>query len=249
MNFDYNIIIYIIFGILPSLAWLFYYLNKDLNPEPKRVIISLFIWGAIITLPVFLIQVGLATLLKNLELDPIITSIFYWFIVISFTEEIFKYLVVRFNMISSYHLDEPVDVMIYMIVVALGFAALENILYLFFPAGQMTFDQIIGRTVFITFMRFIGATFLHTLCSAIIGYSMAVSFFNIEKGKFTVAIGILMAVLLHGIFNFSIMQLDGNLKLIIPVAIILILAYIIFSAFGKLKTKKGVCKIPETNLN
>ena len=249
MELDYKIIIYIFFGILPSLTWLFYYLRKDINPEPKRVIIRLFIWGAIITLPVFLVQVGLATLLKNLELSPIITSLFYWFIVIALTEEIFKYLVVRIKMIGSHHLDEPVDIMIYMVVVALGFAALENILYLFFPAGQMSFDQIMGRTIFITLMRFIGATFLHTLCSAVIGYSMALSFFHIEKKRLTVATGILMATLLHGIFNFSIMQLDGYLKIVVPVAVILALAYTIFSAFEKLKTKKGICKIPKLNPN
>jgi len=240
---DYTIILYIFFGILPSLTWLFYYLSKDLHPEPKRMILKIFLWGALITVPVFFTQIGLAYLLGKINLSPIATSIIYWFLVISFTEEIFKYLVVRLKVISSPHLDEPLDIMLYMVVAALGFAALENILYLFAPVGQMSFDQLMNRTLIIALVRFIGATFLHTLCSAVIGYSLAISFCEENKKYIIIAVGIITATLLHGVYDFSIMTLDGYVKILVPVITILTLAFLVFSGFAKLKKMKGICKI------
>ena len=42
MEFDFRIILYVIFGVLPSLAWLSYYLRKDVHPEPKRMVLAIF---------------------------------------------------------------------------------------------------------------------------------------------------------------------------------------------------------------
>jgi RsiW-degrading membrane proteinase PrsW (M82 family) len=239
---DYIIFIYIIFGILPSLTWLSYYLRKDVHPEPKKTILRIFLWGALITLPVFFVQLGLASLLSKINASDLITSLIYWFVVISFSEEIFKYLVIKIKIMNSPDLDEPVDVMIYMVIAALGFAALENILYLFSPVGDMSFNQLMDRTLIITFIRFIGATFLHTLCSAVVGYSLAISFCKIKTKYASISAGLFMAVLLHGLYDFSIMKLDGYLKLVVPVAIIVTLAFLVFSGFEKLKKMKSVCE-------
>jgi RsiW-degrading membrane proteinase PrsW (M82 family) len=240
---DYTIIIYIIFGVLPSLTWLAYYLTKDLHPEPKRMILKIFLWGAVITLPVFFVQLGLAKLLTMFDISPLAYQLIYWFLVIALSEEFFKYLVVRMKVVDSPHLDEPLDVMLYMVVAALGFAAVENVLYLFAPVGQMSFNQLISRTLIVDLIRFVGATFLHTLCSAVIGYSLAISFCEVKTKRWSVAAGIIMAVLLHGLYDFSIMTLDGYLKLVVPVVIILTLAFLVFWGFEKLKKMKSICKI------
>ena len=243
MQFDYTIIIYIVFGILPSLTWLSYYLTKDMHPEPKKMILKIFLWGILITVPVFFVQLGLAFLLARANINPTISSIIYWFLIIALSEEFFKYLVIRMKIINSPDLDEPLDVMLYMVVAALGFAALENILYLFSPSTQGTFTAIIDKTLLITFIRFIGATFLHTLCSAVVGYSLAISFCKEKKEYLTVAGGIFMAMLLHGAYDFSIMALTGYLQIVIPAIIILMLAFLVFSGFNHLRTMKGVCEI------
>ena len=240
---DYTIILYIIFGILPSLTWLLYYLRKDLHPEPKRMILKIFLWGALITLPVFFVQIGLRFLLDQININPLVYELIYWFLIIALSEEFFKYLVIRMKVINSPELDEPLDIMLYMVVAALGFAALENVLYLFAPMGQMSFNQLIGRTLFVDFVRFIGATFLHTLCSAIVGYSLAISFCEVKIKYIYPTAGILMATLLHGLYDFSIMTLGGYIKFAIPVVIILTLAFLVLSGFKKLKKMKSICKI------
>src|SRR3989344_2968232 len=153
----YKIILYMLFGILPSLIWLFYYLKKDLHPEPKRMILKIFLWGAIITVPVYFLQIGLSELLAQLQVfpflaqHPIIIEILRWFLVIAFTEELLKYAVVNMNVMRSYVLDEPVDIMLYMVVAALGFAAVENVLYLFSPLNS---THILQTTITLSFIRF-----------------------------------------------------------------------------------------------
>lgn len=261
---DYKIIIYIIFGILPSLVWLSFYLRKDAHPEPKKMIMTVFFWGALITLPVFFIQIGLKELLDIATLKlglsgldnilllslpylnslSLIAVLIYWFFIISFSEEIFKYLVIKLKVMNSPNLDEPLDIMLYMVVAALGFAALENILYLFAPISQiLSFNELVNRTMIVALIRFIGATFLHTLCSAIIGYALAISFCEVKRKYLSVASGMFMAVLLHGLYDFSIMTLEGFMRFAIPVIIIITLAFLVFSGFERLKKMRSICKI------
>ncbi|MDO8530315.1 MAG: PrsW family glutamic-type intramembrane protease, partial [bacterium] len=182
----YYLLLYFAFGVLPSIIWLFYYLSKDLHPEPKRMILEVFLLGMLSTIPVFFLQLGLSFMLKAfyfLYLPPFLAEIIKWFVVIAFTEELFKYLVVRLTLFKSKELDEPLDIMLYMVVAALGFAALENILYLFSPIENIvSFSAIVKTTITISFIRFIGATFLHTLCSALVGYFLALSSVRGHKG-------------------------------------------------------------------
>ena len=240
---DFSIILYTIFGVLPSLVWLSYYLREDVHPEPKRMIIKIFLWGALMTIPVFFVQIGFTNLLDRANINSAARDLIYWFLIIAFSEEFFKYLVIRLKVINSPHLDEPLDIMLYMVVAALGFAAVENVLYLFAPAGPMSLSQLIDRTLIVDFMRFIGATFLHTLCSAVVGYSLAISFCNVKYKKITVIAGISVAILLHGLYDFSIMTSNEYTRLAVPVIIILTLAFLVFSGFEKLKKMKSVCNI------
>ena len=57
------------------------------------------------------------------------------------------------------------------------------------------------------------------------------------------ALGITTAVALHGLYDFSIMTLDGYIKFAIPVVVILTLAFLVFSGFERLKKMKSICKI------
>src|SRR3989344_2187217 len=246
-----HLTIYILFGILPSLVWLFYYLKKDLHPEPKREILKLFFYGAIITIPVFLVQMGLSSILEQIKVSgildgfPIIADILKWFIVIALTEEFLKYFVVRQVILKESTLDEPLDVMLYMVVVALGFAAVENILYLFSPVSHSYFDlnKVLGLTMIISFIRFIGATFLHTLCSALIGYFLALASIRPQKKRLLVATGIILASLLHGFYDFSIITLAGPMNFIVPSLIIIGLVAFMVYDFNEIKKIKGICKL------
>jgi RsiW-degrading membrane proteinase PrsW (M82 family) len=240
---DFRFILYIVFGILPSLTWLAYYLRKDKHPESNSMVLKIFLWGALVTLPVFFVQIGLSTLLKNMSLPDVYESLIYWFIVISFTEEYFKYLVVKGKVLNHHEFDEPLDTMLYMVIVALGFAALENILYLFSPTDGLSFNDVLNRTLIVSFIRFIGATFLHTLCSATIGYFLALSFRDTKNRLRLFLLGIIMATFLHGLYDFSIMTMSGALKVVVPLSILIALAFFVIMGFEKLKKVKSICKV------
>lgn len=247
MNFYIEICLYIFFGLLPSLIWLFYYLRKDVHPESNLMILKIFFWGAFATIPVFFLQMGLENTLEKIYMNPVLYSVIYWFVVIAFSEEFFKYLVIKLKVINNPELDEPMDLMIYMVISALGFTAVENILYIFTPTGQFSFQELIGRTLQLSFVRFIGATFLHTLCSAVIGYALSVAICKAKNRSLYIAIGLFMATALHGLYDLSIITLEGNLAIIVPVLILMTLAIVTSLGFEDLKGLKGICKISNIN--
>jgi hypothetical protein len=114
--------------------------------------------------------------------------------------------------------------------------------------------------VFISFLRFIGAVFLHTLCSGSFGYFLSLSFFETKRKTQLFIAGLLIAILAHGFFNFSITKIEKSLKIeneLIRIAdrktfvffsvflgIILIgLAIFVSFGFNKLKKMKSICLI------
>lgn len=130
---------------------------------------------------------------------------FFEISVFSTIEEILKFLAVYWFISKREEFDEPLDAMIYMITVALGFAAVENVASL----GQNNNYLISGASgiaqLELLAFRFFGATVLHSVASGILGYHWAV---GIERGRFVggfVAIGIFIAILLHAVFNYLIL--------------------------------------------
>ncbi len=123
---------------------------------------------------------------------------------------------------KSRFFDEPVDAMIYMVASALGFAAVENILVNFSGTitGDISLEIIIGTMI----LRFVGATLLHSLSSAAVGYYWA---------KRKIIIGLMGATKLHALFNYFI--IISNKALIFPTLFLIIIAMFIFWDFEKIK--------------
>lgn len=239
-----RVLMFIFFGTLASITWLFQFLKLDKLPEPIKMVVKVFFFGVAITIPVFLVEFLLSKAIPLIGLPFFWSSIIYWFLAIALVEEYFKYWAVKHGVLKDKEFDEPVDTMIYMITVALGFAALENILYLFPPAEKVfMFNELLARTATISFFRFVGATFLHALCSGLVGYFLALAICRPKIKIVFVTIGLVIAAFLHGLYNFSIIEIEGPLKLLIPVAILISLTIFITIAFIKLKKMKSVCKI------
>lgn len=182
-------------GIFPALAWLWFWLKEDSrNPEPRRLIALAFIAGMMTVVIVVPMQKFVAGYLTTQ------TAIFAaW----STIEEFAKYAVAWITVLHRRENDEPVDAVIYLVAVALGFAGLENALFLLSPLA--------GETVIETFMtgnlRFVGATLLHVFSSAIVGVALAYSFYRSRLVKeWYAAVGVILASLLHIAFNFLILN-------------------------------------------
>lgn len=231
------------FGLVPSIIWLLFFLKKDAHPEPKPMILKLFVFGMASAVIAALIEIALfntvlSPIYESFNINAVVFFLIYHFLAIAFVEEGLKYMVVRQSIINDPEFDEPVDAMFYMIIVALGFAALENILVLL-PIGEFFFDA-----VSVSALRFIGATFLHALASATIGFFLALSFCDGKRRRWLVLVGILIATALHGVYNISIIKADENFYYIL-IPIILLSSLAIFVSFGirKLKRLASTCKV------
>lgn len=247
-------ILYLPFGLLPSIIWLFFYLKKDAHPESNKMIIKIFLYGMAAALMAAVVEIIIAMIITFPS--PFIMFIFYHLIMIALVEEVAKFLIVRQKVIKDKEFDEPLDAMLYMVITALGFAALENLLYLsplllpsWFPAEA---KLSLREAALVTGFRFIGATFLHALASGLVGYFLAYSICFRKKRRLLITTGIIIASVLHGLFNISIIILgvgaqSKNMTIIVMATgfLIIILSFLaVFVSFGfnKLKKIKSICQ-------
>lgn len=192
-------------GVLPALAWLWFWRREDsAHPEPRRLIALAFLAGMASVAVVIPLEKMVAPFLSGLGVaGTILTGQTLVFTAWSFIEEIVKYLAARVTVLRRREDDEPIDPVIYMVTVALGFAAAENTLFLLSPLAGGTIVQ-----TFITGnLRFTGATLLHVLSSAAIGVAIALAFYKSKRTKRRYAfVGVILACLLHSAFNFFILN-------------------------------------------
>ncbi len=220
-----------LFGFLPSIIWLFFYLRKDAHPESNRMILKIFFLGMLAAFFAIFLEKGFQLITSR----PFLVIFFGGALI----EEYLKYLVVKLGVFKNSEMDEPTDLLLYMIISALGFAALENILVL------TNYHPILTPVKALKLMgwRFVSATFLHALCSGTLGYFLALSFFHIRQRKRFFLAGLGIVTTLHGLYNWSIMKIEGPEKFILPFFVLIILAWLVSFWFKKLKRLKSVCEI------
>ncbi len=206
-------------AILPSFAWLIFFLREDVHPEPKKLILYALSLGALSTVPALLLQIGIQEVLNVLIVNlPIV-------ILLAFSEELFKFLAVWLGIRRNPSFDEPVDAMVYMIAAALGFAMVENLFIIGSVLDNISLASL-SSTLNVLILRFVGATLLHVVSSAFLGFYWA---------KRRVGLGLVVATLVHSIFNYLILVFPDNSLLYAGIFIIFV-SFFVFQDFEKLKT-------------
>jgi RsiW-degrading membrane proteinase PrsW (M82 family) len=185
-------------GMLPAFIWMRFWLSEENRPEPKGLIALTFIGGMIaVIIAVPLQKIGAHLFPSDMD------TILVWAII----EEVLKFLVVFFIAMPSMHIDEPVDWPIYCVMAALGFAALENIFFLFKP--ESLGDSAV--MLMTSNLRFLGSTLLHSTASSFIGLMIGLVYYQSKFIKIvSFFIGLILAITLHGLFNFFIIQDNGE---------------------------------------
>ncbi|HEU0081103.1 MAG TPA: PrsW family glutamic-type intramembrane protease [Candidatus Paceibacterota bacterium] len=186
-------------GILPALFWLWFWIQEDkLHPEPRKRILLTF-WAGMAAVPlVYPLErwavghfgMGTATLVA-------------W----AFIEESAKLVMAWFFALRTRDYDEPIDAPEYLITVALGFAALENTIFILGPLldGHGLDGLATGN------MRFIGASLLHVVSSAVLGYCIGREFKQSPVAQdLWRFLGLGIAVALHAVFNAFILYDNGS---------------------------------------
>lgn len=174
-------------SIMPGLFFIYWYYSKDIyKKEPWIVIWKSFFWGVATVLPAGLLEASIELPGKDTFVGMLIEN----FLVIAFTEELCKYLAIRFYSYRNIHFDEMMDGIVYGVAVSSGFATFENIFYV------MEHGFAVGM------VRAVLSVPSHILEGAIIGYWLAKSKFQNVSFIYTSLVSLSIVVLGHGFFDF-----------------------------------------------
>lgn len=186
-------------GLLPSFIWLYFLLKEDARcPEPRKLIALAFVAG--------MLAVPLALPLEHYAKAHVMGT-FPIFLSWALIEEVLKYAMAAAFILWRRAVDEGPDYVIYMITVALGFAAAENVLFLLAPFS----GENLAAGIFTGNLRFLGSTLLHVVSSAAIGFALAFSAkLSPSLRIFASATGVILAVALHTAFNTFIIKQGGS---------------------------------------
>lgn len=206
-------------AVVPSLWIVNYFRKGDRFPEPTRVIVTTFVLGIAITLPIIVL---VALIKSNVTVPDGVFSLalhraFYY---AAIPEELLKFLVLFFYCIRHDEFDEPMDGLVYGVTVSLGFAAIENVVY------------VAGGGWSLAIMRAVTSVPLHGLNGAIMGYLIAYfCFARVGRWKWLV-LAIVVPVLMHGLWNSTIYAMphtSAGLLLVLPA--LLLLQYVLVKRF------------------
>jgi RsiW-degrading membrane proteinase PrsW (M82 family) len=153
------------------------------------------------------------------------------------TEEVLKFVASYFGALRNKENNEPIDSLIYLITAALGFAALENTLFLAGAVKTGGFAQGLDLGV----LRFVGASLLHVVSSGTLGFFLALGFY--KRGgvkKVDAFIGLIAAIVLHALFNLFILKGEGNSAYTLTVfAFVWLAVILLLIGFEKVKQLKA----------
>lgn len=192
-------IIALVIAPIAFLVWFFYTRDK-LNPEPRGLILRVFLLGMLVAIPVVLLQwlLPLPKLWMAILGAPILA-------------ELGKFAVVRQSVYTSPEFDEPVDGIIFAAVVGLGFATLENIAVLLLTYFTLANIAPTGADVALSPLRAVLDLFAvrgllgamgHALWSCFWGYGLGMGKFTpSSQAQSFVWKGLLAAILTYALFN------------------------------------------------
>ena len=188
-------------GVLPAIFWLWFWMHEaNDHKEPRDIICLAFITGMCGVFIVYPIQ-KMSCGIFNLK-DGNLSAIYIWAII----EEAVKFGGAWFIALKNKNVfNHPIDSFIYLMSVALGFAAMENTLFLLTPLfrGDMVASVLTGTA------RFMGASLLHVAASGVFSIFIGYSFYKGKISKLSWAIfGLFVAGIIHTIFNYIIVISD-----------------------------------------
>ena len=209
LSFDFNLfnnyyyfyerLLVLIFSLVPTLLLVAFVLYTDRKSrEPVKNVVLCLLSG--------ILTISVAGYFENLVMpyfsnNTILT--FVW----AFIEELSKIAIFFLFIFDNKHYDDIYDGIVYMILIALSFAGLENIMYAFS-------ESTINDSISLALMRDFTTVPLHVICGIVIGYFMSLGSFSKSKDKKIInfSLAIVVPSLIHGSFNF-LMNFLGNLKI------------------------------------
>lgn len=196
---------------------LFVYTRDKLEKEPLSMLIKALVLGALVPIPVILIGTLLIKIMP--DYNQWWAAFYNAFVVAALTEEGFKFLALFLLIRKSPEFDERFDGIVYAVFIALGFAAIENVMYVY--DGGITTGL----------MRAFTAVPAHALFGISMGYYFALSKFESENTNANLFKALAVPIILHGIYDFILMS--GH-----PMLLFVFIPFLIYLYWSGLKKMK-----------
>ncbi|GKX28143.1 protease PrsW [Vallitalea longa] len=200
-------------AITPGIALaLGIYLTDRYDKEPLHLLIKIFVLGGVSILPVIFVE----RLLSYFNIFTGFLQVAYVaFIVAGFTEEFFKRVIVMRFAYNHRAFNEKLDGIVYAVFTSLGFATVENVLYVVFRYSNV---NTIGL------QRAIFSVPAHMLFAITMGYYLSLAKYaeDYNRRRYYLRLSLFIPVLLHGIYDYILMSKSSNLfAIFIPFVIFL----------------------------
>ncbi|GIN59453.1 protease PrsW [Lederbergia ruris] len=172
-------------GIAPGLALIsYFYLRDQYEQEPVLNVFKMFLFGAILTFPIMFMQYVIDA--EEIIVNEYVQS----FISTAFLEEFFKWFILFLVIYPHADFDEPYDGIVYGASISLGFATVENILYL------------LGNGIEFAMGRALLPVSSHALFGVLMGYYLGKAKFNIAGSPAKwIFLSFFIPFILHGFYD------------------------------------------------
>ncbi len=235
-NGDDSMRLLLLLSVLPSyLLGKYVYQNDKVEKEPKNLLITLFIFGVISIIITLVITFVMKLLIPFFAEEPsgALNIFIYYFIGVGLIEEFSKWIMLYIGTWNNNNFDYQYDGLIYAVFVSLGFATLENIMYVL---GQQNF--------IVAILRALVSVPGHAFFGVFMGYYYGLAKKDARKNKIfskntNLLLSILIPTVLHGLFD-SLLTISANAgsDLLIPILLLYVVFVVILYIYSFNKIKK-----------
>lgn len=221
-------------ALAPVIVALCYIYRKDsLNPEPPKWLFRAFVYGVLSAYLSFVFSTPTSALL-GLEIDPganqsILDAFADAFMLAAIPEELAKLIMLWLLLRKNTYFDEQFDGIVYSVCIGMGFAGIENIMYLMSGIAD-------GSWISTGISRALFSIPGHFLFAVLMGYYYSLYHFGISRNLWTKILILAAPVVAHGVFDGILFCSDINQGLSV-------LGMIVFLIFFNRLRKKGRARI------
>ena len=168
---------------------IYIYLKDKHEREPLSLLLISFFYGVLSTIVTLAISWPLTVLILTKESD-IISQFIEAFFKVALVEEFSKFVFVRFILFNNKNFNEPFDGIVYAVMVSMGFATLENVLYVFnygFTTG---------------ILRMFTAVPAHATFGVLMGYFLGKAKFSYTRKFSNTLLALAIATVFHGSYDY-----------------------------------------------
>jgi RsiW-degrading membrane proteinase PrsW (M82 family) len=177
-------------ALAPGVAIMLYIYWKDKHErEPLTLLFVSFLYGALSVLITLFISYPVELLIITKE-DDVVHQFVNAFFKVALVEEFSKFVFVRFILFNNKNFNEPFDGIVYAVMVSMGFATLENVLYVF-------------QSGFVTgILRMFTAVPAHAAFAVLMGFFIGKAKFTHRQGLLLSLLALASAAALHGLYDY-----------------------------------------------